>query len=189
MKKISFLFLLLALMLILSGCGGGDKSPQTNEPAINTAVNEQPAANVNENKEPTAAKYNNIFFGSTKYDPENKNCYGVYWVHIPGEDVDPLKRNLNLLLAGPTQKWLDKGYFSSLPAGTKLNWVKIENNTISADFSAELNTLTDSCAIKRSRQQIENTLRYAAQEHLGKEIKDLKVVISVEGQIEGVLKP
>lgn len=185
MKKIFFLILLLALSATLTGCGRPTAAPQADQPEVN--INTSSEAEDEVKNEQVAAKYNNIFFGSTKYDPEKKNCQFVYWVHIPGEGVDPLERNLKLLLAGPTAKWQEKGYYTNIPEGTKLNWVKLENDTISADFSPELGSLIDACAISQVRQQIENTLRYTAQEYLGKGIEDLKVVISVDGQTD-VLK-
>jgi len=145
-------------------------------------------------KNKTSAKINNIFFGATKYDPESKNCYGVYWVYISGDDaMDPIERNIKLLLAGPTKNWKEQGYFTNIPEGVKLNSVKVDGDVIHLDFSEELSSLAGSCAVNQARQQITMTAKYAATEHLAgyivKNPEDLKVVISVNGNTEEVLQP
>lgn len=133
-------------------------------------------------------KYNNIFFLSKKYDPETKNCEQVYWVHILGDATkEPIQRNLNLLLAGPTDKWQQAGYFTVIPADVKLNSVVIKDNIAYVDFSAELNKLAGSCAVLAARSQITATTKAAADEYLGLKLE--QVVISVNGDSATALQP
>jgi len=182
------LTIILVASLALVGCQTlGDrlsgKYQDDGGVSVNQSAEEASNTNVPQNQEAAPVvkeKINHIFFGSTKYDPETKNCAGVYWVHIAGEETpDVLGRNLNLLLAGPTDKWSGKGYFSSIPTGTKLNWSKVEGDTVYADFSQELNNTTGGCASTMAYKQIEFTAKYAAEAQTGQKIS--KVVISVEG--------
>jgi len=146
-------------------------------------------------KDTIAAEYNNIFFGSKKYDPEVLNCYGVYWVDMSGYQnaENAVERNIKLLLDGPSNKWAEAGYYTNIPEGTKLNSVEFKDDVIYLDFSKELNSGGGSCAVTQARQQIIMTAKYAAIEHMekyqNKSTEDLEVIISVEGDTEEVLQP
>ncbi|MBI5622099.1 GerMN domain-containing protein [Candidatus Falkowbacteria bacterium] len=185
-------------LFILAGCqnlgeslkgkykaGGDATAPAVNSDA--TPASDAVAA-------PAQSAVNNIFFGATKYDPEGKNCYGVYWVHIPGDTaMNPVERNIKLLLAGPTENWAAQGYFSNIPQGVRLNSVKIEGDLVTLDFSEELNKIAGSCAVTQARQQIIATAQSAVTEHLaeyaGKNVEDIKVVVSINGNTAEVLQP
>jgi len=138
-------------------------------------------------------RVNKIFFGSKKYDPEAKNCSAVYWVDIRGdranyENMDPVERNVRLLLAGLPEKWAAAEYFTSIPDGTKLNSIRAEGNNIYLDFSAELNQGGGSCVMAQRRAQIDATVRATTNEFLGQKID--YVIISVNGgKPEEALQP
>jgi len=196
MKKSYYLIMLVGVVFILAGCqnlgdriNGKNNSEQKQPETVNS--NQATNLEVNSTEKEVVKKektVNNIFFKNKKYDPDNKNCYSVYWVNISGDDkIEPLERTLSLLLGGPTEGWLGEGYYSLIPEGTKLNSVKLDGDTVYADFSKELDQVADSCQIKGLNSQITMTIKYAVEKQLNKEVK--KVVISVGGKSEGVFKP
>ena len=197
-KKITLSIFILILSLTLVGCQNlGDKlGAEDTQEKPEVRPNPQGGIPTAEEQKPTAAdsidsqerEYDKIFFSSKQHDPKVKNCAAVYWVHIAGDkNLDPVERSLKLLLAGPTTKWAEQGYYSVIPEGTKLNSVKVEGEIIYADFSSKLNTLAGSCAVNAARSQIHATAKATAEEYLGVEVS--KVVISVDGSTEGVLQP
>jgi len=183
-------------MLFLGGCQNvGDWLANRQYVPLENSNNVSESVTTNEvtpvvvvEEKPAATEYNSIFFLSKKYDPETKNCDQVYWVHIPGDATkEPIQRNLNLLLAGPTDKWQQAGYFTVIPTGVKLNSSVIKDNIAYVDFSAELNQLAGSCAVLAARSQITATTKAAADEYLGLKLE--QVVISVDGDSATALQP
>jgi spore germination protein GerM len=84
-------------------------------------------------------------------------------------------------LAGPTAAEKQAGYVSSIPAGVRLNSIRVENGTAFADFSSELNQGGGSCLVTAIRAQIEKTLEQFSTVN--------KVEISVAGDTDDVLQP
>ncbi|MFA6533890.1 MAG: GerMN domain-containing protein [Patescibacteria group bacterium] len=202
MKKLNLVFLTLFLIVVPSGCQTlGDRlqskysvnGPLTSaEVAVNTpeatgpelTIQNEPAAVAGavktvgggESGQVGETEYNNIFFASTRYDPQNKNCNLVSWVSLPGGDLgaSAVERNLGLLLAGPGDKWAAEGYYSSVPVGTKLLGIRTEGDTLYLSFSGELKLIADTCQAKRARQQIELTAKYAV-DGTGETIKQVEI--------------
>jgi len=190
-KHLLFGSMVIVLLLVTTGCQPlGDQLGQRYPGNQNseTAVDD-----TSDTSQPTTTKeienYNNIFFGSTKYDPTGSNCETVYWVHIPAtsSEENPITKNIELLLAGPTSRWKDQGYFSAIPGGTKLLAMKEQNNVVTLNFSKELNAGGGSCEMQLRRSQIIATAKAAAEAHLGKTID--RVIIEVEGDAATALQP
>lgn len=187
-KKILRLGVIVGVLIVVSGCqnvGEWLASRQNNNPtpteiSTNEQVNVTQESAENPPKAEGETKYNNIFFLSKKYDPETQNCDWVYWVHIPGNStLEPIQRNIQLLLAGPTDRWQQAGYFSIIPKEVQLVSATIKNNAAYLEFSPELNNLAGSCAVLAARSQITATTKAAAKEHLGVELE--QVVITTTG--------
>lgn len=82
------------------------------------------------------------------------------------------------LLKGPTAS---ENLSTSIPEGTTLNKIEVRNDTVYADFNTKLKNPGGSCNALAIRSQIEDTL---------KQFSTIKsVVISVNGQSEGILEP
>lgn len=82
------------------------------------------------------------------------------------------------LLKGPTSS---ENLSTSIPVGTALNKIEVRNGTAYADFNSKLQNPGGSCNALAIRAQIEDTL---------KQFSTIKnVVISVNGQTEGILEP
>ncbi|MFA5075998.1 MAG: GerMN domain-containing protein [Patescibacteria group bacterium] len=196
-KKILFCSLVLSLGLVLGGCQNlGEQITQKQSPdetgQIQLVDDDSRDVDQTEQTVETPAvqpgsgtyKINRIFFGSAKHDPQKLYCNVVWWVDVqPSADnttVDPLAKNLEVLLQGPTERWTKEGYYSLIPVGTKLNSVRLDGDTVYADFSGELNPAEDGCAANKIRSQIIETVKNTAREQLGKEVKS--VFITVNGQ-------
>lgn len=79
-----------------------------------------------EKQPPKASIYffkNNTFVPVARFIPKNAN---------------PLFFVTEELLRGPSEKEREAGYFTEIPAGTKLRHIHRQKNTIMADFSKEL---------------------------------------------------
>lgn len=91
------------------------------------------------------------------------------------------KKALEELLNGPTQEDQANGYLTNIPESVELNNLIIENGVATADFSEEMNNAAGSCQVQAIRAQIEQTLFQF------RTVRE--VVISVEGEQEGILQP
>ncbi|MHC1716731.1 MAG: GerMN domain-containing protein [Candidatus Dojkabacteria bacterium] len=124
-----------------------------------------------------------VYFGSSKEDPDSLNCDTTYKLErsIP-KTLGIGRASLELLLVKPISDEKEKGYFTSIPDGVRVNSLRISDGTAYADFNEKLTEgVGGSCLTSRIRSQIENTL---------KQFDTVKnVVISVNGSTEGVLQP
>lgn len=76
----------------------------------------------------------------------------------------------------------EKGATNEIPTGVNINSVKIQGDTVYADFSSELDQgVAGSCRVQGIRAQITDTLK----QFLGVN----NVVISINGKTEGILQP
>ncbi|MBU1916007.1 GerMN domain-containing protein, partial [Patescibacteria group bacterium] len=110
------------------------------------------------------------------------------------EKVFPVKRqvtsNSNIyrvaiesLFSGPTKEEKDQGYETVLPTGVRLKSVGADaRGVVTADFDRQLERgVAGSCRVGAIRAQIETTL---------KQFPEVRaVVISIEGEKEGILQP
>jgi spore germination protein GerM len=88
---------------------------------------------------------------------------------------------INQLLAGPTEAEKDGGYYSGISASARLLSLSITDSKAYADFDQELQNIGGSCRVQTVRAQIENTLKQFSTVH--------EVIISIEGETEGILQP
>jgi len=88
---------------------------------------------------------------------------------------------IEMLIKGPTPDE-EKFYYSAINKNTLLQKFEIKNRVAYVDFNSSLNqNVAGSCNVIAIRSQIENTL---------KNLPDIdSVIISVNGQIEGILEP
>lgn len=138
-----------------------------------------------------------IFFSSTNEDSQTLDCGHTYAVSrevsrlTAGRDSrlgEVTYLALKELLKGPTDAEKGDGFFTSINPETKIRKILIENNVATVDFSAlggsasgGDESIAGSCKVLAIRSQITETLRQF------QEIKE--VVISVNGETEGILQP
>ena len=123
------------------------------------------------------------YFLNTMTDPSMLDCTKVYVVDrtVP-KSVATAEPALKELLKGPSEGEIILGYLSSINPGTILQSLKIEDGIAYADFSAMLGqAVAGSCRVGSIRAQIENTLLQFP--------TVTSVVISIEGETEGILQP
>lgn len=88
---------------------------------------------------------------------------------------------LEQLLNGPSQSEIELGFSTAIPQGVLLQKFEVKNGVAYADFSNELSKVAGSCRVRGVKAQIEKTLT---------DLPDIdKVVISINGQTEGILEP
>ncbi len=92
------------------------------------------------------------------------------------------RASIEALLEGPTESELDSGLTTSIPEGTELISIEIENDTAKVNFTSHLQEgVAGSARVTSIREQIERTLLQF------NEIED--VLIMVEGESEDILQP
>jgi spore germination protein GerM len=113
---------------------------------------------------------------------KNNNCDEVLpMISMVFDTKNLAEASLRILLDGPSSADIENGYVSTIPSGTWLNSIKIEDGVAYADFSKELSGAAGSCRIFGIKTQIEKTLLQFPT------IKSVK--ISVDGKAEGILEP
>lgn len=105
------------------------------------------------------------YFTNNKFSqaPDNKEddrCKEVYPVQqqlrITSSAV--ARGAMYYLLKGPSKQQANAGYQSHIPAGTRLERIRIENSVVSLEFNSGLNQIPDRCGVAAVRSQIEQTL-------------------------------
>jgi len=122
-----------------------------------------------------------VYFGRYGTDSSMNACTEVYESVRVVERVDGVARAaVDELLKGVNGAEKDAKLFSSIPEGTVLQSIKIENGIAYADFNNLLNA-GGSCRVAAIRSQIERTL---------KQFPTIsRVVISVDGNSDEALQP
>lgn len=125
-----------------------------------------------------------VFFGNLALSSssEQDDCKRVYAVEKIVQKTESVAKNaLEELLKGPTDQEKSQGYFSSIPAGSKLNTIKIENGTAFADFNATTESGGGSCSMASRVAQITQTL---------KQFDSVKnIIISINGRTGDIFQP
>ncbi|OIO51774.1 hypothetical protein COY93_00945 [Candidatus Uhrbacteria bacterium CG_4_10_14_0_8_um_filter_58_22] len=124
-----------------------------------------------------------VYFSNQQLDPW-VDCSKVFSVkRTVSSRSNIFRAALEALLAGPTENEATYGYVSQLPANVKIKSVGADaDGIVTADFDRNLDRgVAGSCRVGAIRAQIEATLRQFP------EVKS--VVVSVEGEKEGILQP
>ncbi len=123
------------------------------------------------------------YFSSRAEDPETVECNRTYPAlrRIPKTSA-PARAALEELLKGTDRVEADKGFFTSINPGVKINSLTIANGIARVDFDETMEAgMGGSCRVAAIRSQITNTLKQfpSVQE----------VVIGVNGRVEDALQP
>ncbi|GEM_PF-1905520 len=127
-----------------------------------------------------------IFFANSEKDPQEEKPDITYPITLTFKSEAPeeiARKMLEQLITGPAEPYKKQGYYTALDPATKINSVKIENETIHLDFNNKINEGGGSCIMDQRRSQIEHTFLNMPG------IKIRKVAISVNGNTENVLQP
>lgn len=124
----------------------------------------------------------NVYLGNSTMG-SNEDCSKVFPVSrtIPNaETFGP--GSLEVLLKGVSAEEKGTGYFTSINDGTMIQKFEIKDKVAYVDFNSRFNEgVAGSCKVTSIKSQIENTLN---------NLPDINsVVISVDGQTEGILEP
>lgn len=124
-----------------------------------------------------------VYFPSSELNPEALDCSKVFPVVRRVSKTETVARAaLEMLFKGPTGTEVRQGYFTSINPGVRIQSLKIENGTLKADFSEELEfQVGGSCRVASIRAQIQKTLKQFPT------VKDVE--ISIDGRIEDILQP
>lgn len=121
-----------------------------------------------------------VYFADKK---SSDNCTKVTALQrITDRTQAPARATLYSLLQGPTKSERDRGFFTSINSGVKIQWLVIENGIARVDFDKTLEEeVGGSCKVSNIRAQITQTLL---------QFPTVKtVVISIDGRTEDILQP
>jgi len=123
-----------------------------------------------------------VYFNNNNLDPEI-SCSKVF----PAERQVPktlsvARTAVEELLKGPSAQEKEKGFFTSVNSGVKIQKLTIENGIARIDFDEQLeNGVGGSCKVSAIRAQITQTL---------KQFSTVEgVIISINGRTEDILQP
>jgi len=113
---------------------------------------------------------------------EQDECKRVYKVlrYVPETKI-VAEEAIKKLLGGPTDAEMLNGYFTSIPVGSKLNSISIENGVAKVDFNATTESGGGSCSMSARVAQITQTLLQFPT------IKSVK--ISIDGRTGDIFQP
>lgn len=122
-----------------------------------------------------------VFLG--KMGENDTDCNRVFSVDRSMRATSSVARAaLTALLAGPTDAEKASGYFSSIPAGVRIQRLSISDGIAYVDFDETLErAVGGSCRVASIRAQITQTLLQFPSIH--------RVVISIDGRTEDILQP
>ncbi len=122
-----------------------------------------------------------MFFSNSKF-PNGVDCNETYELtRIIPKTQAVAEAAINQLILGVTDSEKQKGYFTSIPQGVKLQKITLDKGILKVDFSEELDKTGGSCRVTAIRSQIIQT---------GKQFPTVKdVIISINGRTEDILQP
>lgn len=123
-----------------------------------------------------------VFFNNSEMDPEF-SCNKVFSVERQVPETKAVARAaLDQLLLGPAQQDKEKGFFTSINSGVKIQNLSIENGVAKVDFDTQLEfQVGGSCRVSAIRLQITETLKQF--------LSVREVMISINGRTEDILQP
>lgn len=122
------------------------------------------------------------YFNNDRLDPQ-VTCTAVFPVdrEVP-ETAGVARAALDELLKGATAAERERGYYSNLNDGIRINSLSIGDGVARADFNSALDyKVGGSCRVSAIRAQITSTLKQFPTVH--------DVIISINGQREDILQP
>lgn len=124
-----------------------------------------------------------VFFGNSREDPEALRCDVVYPVERRIPRVEAVARAaLEELLRGPTVEEQERGFFTSINPGVRLQSLSVSGGVARVDFDPRLQEgVAGACRVAAIRAQIGRTLRQFSTIQEG--------VISINGETEAILQP
>jgi hypothetical protein len=127
--------------------------------------------------------YYEVYFSNSKLDLE-ESCLKVFPIlRSAGNEEPSLIKNIEILLLGPSEKDKEAGYYTSIPDGVKVNFIKKDGISMKVDFSKDIEDgMGGSCRVASVRAQIVKTV-------LAFDESIRSVIISVEGETEMALQP
>ena len=123
----------------------------------------------------------NVYFGSKDMgSPEDcSRVFPVARTILNAETLGP--GSLEVLLKGVSETEKTAGYYTSINDKVLLQKFEVKNKVAYVDFNARFSEVGGSCNVQAIKAQIEKTLN---------NLPDItSVVISVNGQTEGILEP
>lgn len=159
---------------------------QTREPGPVAPVRDLPTAakpGTRTDPAPATPLEFEVFFSSSREDPESERCATVYPVRRQAPPTSEVARAaLGRLLEGPSRQETEAGYFTNLSAGVALRAVDIQEGVAVIDFSRELEgDASGSCQVQAIRAQVTRTLlQFPA-------IREVRIL--VEGRPNDALQP
>jgi hypothetical protein len=135
----------------------------------------------NENQKTMTVK---LYFPNDIKNPGMLDCSLVY----PVDRVIPYTQavatvTLNELLKGPTTEEKQKGYFSSIPEGVKVNSIKMIGSTLVIDFNEVAMSGGGSCGQSAKGSSMFTTLRQFPT------VKDIKMTVNGKGETADLFQP
>ncbi|MFA5022017.1 MAG: GerMN domain-containing protein [Patescibacteria group bacterium] len=125
-----------------------------------------------------------VYFNNTKDDPKMKNCSVVYPVNREVDFNNQLAiAALSELFKGPSEQELKDGFLTNLPKEEiKVQKLEYKDNKVYIDFNQALQQdVKGACKTSGIRAQITETL---------KQFPNIsEVILSIDGQTDGILKP
>uniref|UniRef100_A0A7C4M0L4 GerMN domain-containing protein n=1 Tax=candidate division CPR3 bacterium TaxID=2268181 RepID=A0A7C4M0L4_UNCC3 len=125
-----------------------------------------------------------VFFGNSEKNPNSQDCSKVYPIlrRVAYTKSQQAEKAIEELVLGPTNDESEKGYFTSINMGVKLNKITIKSGTAYVDFDETLQSgVGGSCRVTAIRAQITETL---------KQFPNIsKVEILIDGKTEDILQP
>ena len=124
-----------------------------------------------------------VFFSNQNRNTNTQDCSLVYATDRRIPETEAVARAaINELLKGPSASEFDQGYRTNINSGVEIQNLSIENGLAKVDFNQQLQeNVGGSCRVQAIRSQIAETLTQFTS------VQD--VVISIDGEAEGVLQP
>jgi spore germination protein GerM len=102
-----------------------------------------------------------VYFSDSRRDPKHLDCATTYpYSRSVPRTPRVAEAALRELLRGPSEAERANGAETSVPPGTRLEWVRVKDGTARASFSRDLvRGLAGSCRVAALKSQLESTLR------------------------------
>ncbi|MFA6594171.1 MAG: GerMN domain-containing protein [Candidatus Buchananbacteria bacterium] len=195
---VALLIIIAVIWLIVGNMGRNSSTADNNSVKVSTAVEngkvsiieevpEEIQVNVTSADVPVWPKTKIIaYYSNTIRNADANDC----------SQVEPLEREIdekfdsniintvNGLLEPLSSAEKAAGYYSALPLGTRLKYVKLDGDgTLEVNFDYQLGKAAGSCAVTAIRSQITNTLMQFAQ------VQSVKICVDGNCQQDQILQP